>query len=160
MTTIVGDPIRKILVADSQLSDDDADTKSIDNDKVYRVPQGWLAGAGDVTSIQEVVKYFNEGKKGKAPIIKDADDADFMLLAEDGIYVSGKDLRFWQIYTTDALGSGTLAALAAVSLKHTAEEACWAACQTDLYSGGPVKVYTFEAKEPSVYVKDAIQRPK
>ncbi len=55
MTTIIGDPARKILVADSQISDDDSDTKSMRNNKVYRVPQGWLAGAGDVTSIQEVV---------------------------------------------------------------------------------------------------------
>ena len=158
MTTIVGDPKRKIIVADSQVSDDDSDTKSINNEKVYRIPQGWLAGAGDVTSIQEVVRYFNDGKKGKAPVIKDADDADFMLLTEDGVFVSGKDLRFWQISTPDALGSGTLAALAVMSLGHTAEEACWAACQSDLYSGGPVKVYSFENKEPTVFINDALQK--
>lgn len=156
MTTIIGDPKRKIIVADSQVSDDDSDTKSIKDNKVYRVPQGWLAGAGDVVSIQEVVKYFLEGKKGKAPVIKDADDADFMLLADDGVYVSGKDLRFWKIETPDALGSGTLAALAVMSLGHTAEEACWAACQSDLYSGGDVKVYSFESKEPTIYIKDAV----
>ena len=160
MTTIIGDPARKVLVADSQISDDDSDTKSLGNNKVYRVPQGWLAGAGDVTSIQEVVKYFNDGKKGKAPVIKEAADADFMILTGEGIFVSGKDLRFWQIFTPDALGSGTLAALAAMTLGHTAEEACWAACQTDLYSGGDIKVYTFEAKEPVVYKKDALQRPE
>jgi hypothetical protein len=156
MTTIVGDPKRKIIVSDSQVSDDDSDTKSIDNEKVFRVPQGWLAGAGDVTSIQEVVKYFIEGKKGKAPVIKDADDADFMLLTEEGIFVAGKDLRFWQIQTPDALGSGTLAALAVMTLGHTAEEACWAACQSDLYSGGDIKVYSFENKQPTLYNKNAL----
>ena len=156
MTTVIGDPKRKIIVADSQFSDDDSDTKSLNNEKVYRVPQGWLAGAGDVLSIQEVVKYFNDGKKGKAPVIKDADDADFMLLTEEGVFVSGKDLRFWQIQTFDAIGSGTLAALAVMALGHTAEEACWAACQSDLYSGYPVKVYSFENKEPTIYEKNAI----
>lgn len=156
MTTVIGDPKRKIIVADSQLSDDDSDTKSLNNNKVYKVPQGWLAGAGDVLSIQEVVKYFNEGKKGKAPVIKDADDADFMLLTEEGVFVSGKDLRFWQIQTFDAIGSGELAALAVMSLGHTAEEACWAACQSDLYSGCPVKVYSLESKEPIIYEKNAV----
>ena len=156
MTTIVGDAKRKILVSDSQTSDDDSDTKELNSDKVYRVPQGWLAGAGSTMSIQEVVQYFMEGKKGKVPIIKDADDADFMLLSEAGIFVSGKDLRFWQIHTQDALGSGTLAALAGMSLGHTAEDACWAACQVDLYSGGQIKVYSFDSKHPTIYTKNAI----
>jgi hypothetical protein len=156
MTTVIGDPKRNIIVADSQFSDDDSDTKSLNNEKVYRIPQGWLAGAGDVLSIQEVVKYFNEGKKGKAPVIKDADDADFMLLTEEGVFVSGKDLRFWQIQTFDAIGSGTVAALAVMSLGHTAEEACWASCQSDLYSGGPIKVYSLNNKEPVIYIKDAV----
>ena len=156
MTTIIGDPKRNIIVADSQYSDDDSDSKSTNNEKVFKVPQGWLAGAGDVTSIQQVVQYFMEGKKGKAPVIKDIDDADFMLLTEEGLFVSGKDLRFWQIYKADALGSGTLAALAVMSLGHTAEEACWAACQSDLYSGCPVKIYSLNSKEATVYNKDAV----
>ena len=156
MTTIIGDAKRKIIVSDSQYSDTDSSTKALDNEKVYRVPQGWLAGAGDVTSIQEVVQYFKDGKKGKAPVITDADDADFMLLSEDGIFISGKDLRFSKVYTYDALGSGTLAALAVMSLEHTAEEACWAACQSDMYSGGQVKVYSFDNRQPIIYVKNAI----
>jgi len=154
MTTIIGDPKRKVLVADSQYSDDDSDTKSKDNEKVFRVPQGWLAGAGDVTSIQQVVAWFKDGKKGKPPVIKDIDDADFMLLSDDGVFVSGKDLRFWQIYKPDALGSGTLAALAVMSLNHSAEEACWAACQSDLYSGTPVKIYSLNSKEPAIYDRE------
>lgn len=156
MTTIVGDPKRNVIVADSQTSDDDSDTKDLNNEKVFRVPQGWLAGAGNTMSIQEVVKYFMDGKKGKAPIIKDVDDADFMLLTDEGVFVSGKDLRFWQIYTPDAIGSGTLAAIAAMTLGHTPEEACWAACQTDLYSGGAIKTYSFDSKTPTVYAKNAI----
>jgi hypothetical protein len=156
MTTIVGDAKRKIIVSDSQTSDDESDTKELNNDKVYRVPQGWLAGAGNTMSIQEVVQYFMDGKKGKAPVIKDADDADFMLLTDEGIFVSGKDLRFWQIYTYDAIGSGTLAVLAVMSLNHTAEDACWAACQTDLYSGGQIKVYSFDNKQYTVYNRNAL----
>ena len=156
MSTIVGDWQRKIIVTDSQVSDDDSDTKNFENEKVFRVPQGLLAGAGDFISIQIVVEYFKNDKKGKAPIIKDADDADFMLLANDGLYVSGKDLRFQKVPTYEALGSGTMAVLSAMVLGHTAEEACWAATQSDLYSGGNVKVYSLNNKEFIVWKRDAI----
>ena len=152
MSTIIGDWRRKIIVTDSQVSDDDSDTKNFENEKVFRVPQGLLAGAGDYISIQEVVHYFMEGKKGKPPIIKDVDDADFMLLTHEGLFVSGKDLRFQRIQTYDALGSGTLAVLAVMTLGHTAEEACWAACRSDLYSGGDVKVYSLDSDKPKIYV--------
>lgn len=156
MSTIIGDWRRKIIVTDSQISDDDSDTKALDCEKVFRVPQGLLAGAGDFISIQEVVHYFSEGKRGKPPIIKDADDADFMLLTHDGLFVSGKDLRFQRIQTYDALGSGTLAVLAVMALGHTAEEACWAACRSDLYSGGDIKTYTLDSNEPRIY--NAVQK--
>ena len=156
MSTIVGDWQRKIIVTDSQVSDDDSDTKNFENEKVFRVPQGLLAGAGNFISIQIVVEYFKNDKKGKAPIIKDADDADFMLLANDGLYVSGKDLRFQKVPTYEALGSGTMAVLSAMVLGHTAEEACWAATQSDLYSGGNVKVYSLNNKEFIVWKRDAI----
>ena len=156
MSTIIGDWQRKIIVTDSQVSDDDSDTKNFENEKVFRVPQGLLAGAGDFISIQIVVDYFKDGKKGKAPIIKDADDADFMLLTNDGLYFSGKDLRFQKVPTYDALGSGTMAALSAMVLGHTAEEACWAATKSDLYSGGDVRVYSLDSKEFTVWRRDAV----
>ena len=153
MSRIVGDAVRKIIVADSQISDDDSNTKHFENDKVFRVPQGLLAGAGDLTSIQKVYEYLSEGKKGKAPVIKESDDADFMLLTNDGLFVSGKDLRFQKVQTYDALGSGTLAVLAVMALGHSAEEACWAACQSDLYSGGDIKVYSLSSKEPTIWTR-------
>ena len=62
MTTIVGDAKRMILVSDSQTSDDDSDTKAFNLSKVFKVPQGWLAGAGDLMSVQKVVEYFKDGK--------------------------------------------------------------------------------------------------
>jgi hypothetical protein len=90
------------------------------------------------------------------PVIKDVDDADFMLLTNDGLYVSGKDLRFQKIPTYEALGSGTMAALSAMVLGHTAEEACWAATKSDLYSGGDVRVYSLTDKEFTIWRRDAV----
>jgi hypothetical protein len=153
MSTIVGDAVRKIIVADSQISDDDSNTKQFGIDKVFNVPQGLLAGAGDFVSIQQVVEYFIDHKKGKAPAIKDSDDADFMLLTHEGLFVSGKDLRFQKVQTYDALGTGTSAVLAVMAFGHSAEEACWAACQSDLYSGGDVRIYSLGSKEPTIWTK-------
>jgi hypothetical protein len=154
MTTIVGDWKRKIIVADSQVSDDDSNTKAFNQDKVFKVPQGWLAGAGDVRSIQHVVKYFMEGKKGKPPVIKETEDADFMLLNDEGLFLSDRVLNFWSVTTYDAIGNGCNAALAVMALGHTAEEAVWAACQSELYSGEPVKVYSVNSDKPYVWKRD------
>lgn len=151
MTTIVGDWPRKLMVADSQVSDEDSNTKAFNQDKVFKVSQGWLGGAGDVRSIQQVVKWFHEGKKGKPPVIKETEDADFMLLSDDGLYLSDRSLNFWQVNSYDAIGNGTAAALAVLALGHTAEEAVWAACQSELYSGEPVKVYSLDSKEPVIW---------
>ena len=153
MSTIIGDWSRKIIVADSQVSDTESNTKTFQNEKVFHIPQGILAGAGDFITIQEVVQYFTDGKKGKPPVIKDADDADFMLLTNEGLFVSGKDLRFQNVKTYEALGTGTLAVLAVMALGHTAEEACWAATQSDLYSGGDIRVYSLNNKDFTVWKK-------
>ena len=154
MTTIVGDWKRKILVADSQVSDEDSNTKAFNQDKVFKVPQGWLAGAGDVRSIQQVVKYFMDGKKGKPPVIKETEDADFMLLNEDGLFLSDRMLNFWSVTTYDAIGNGQNAALAVMALGHTAEEAVWASCQSELYSGEPVKVYELNQTKPYIWKRN------
>lgn len=154
MTTIVGDWKRKIIVADSQVSDDDSNTKAFNQDKVFKVPQGWLAGAGDVRSIQQVVRWFLEGKKGKPPVIKETEDADFMLLSDDGLLLSDRALNFWNVYTYDAIGNGANAALAVMALGHTAEEAVWAACQSELYSGEPVKVYEVDSLKPHIWKRN------
>jgi ATP-dependent protease HslVU (ClpYQ) peptidase subunit len=160
MTTIVGDAKRMILVSDSQTSDDDSDTKAFNLSKVFKVPQGWLAGAGDLMSVQKVVEYFKDGKKGKPPIIKIENDADFMLLCSEGLFIAGKDLEFWQHEDVDAIGSGTAAALAVMALGHKAEEAVWAACQSDLYSGEPVKVYKLDNDKPIIWTKNGTSDSK
>lgn len=151
MTTIVGDWNRKIIVADSQVSDDDSNTKSFNQEKVFKVPQGWLAGAGDVRSVQHVVRWFLDGKKGKPPIIKETEDADFMLLTEEGLMLSDRALNFWNVTTYDAIGNGQNAALAVMALGHTAEEAVWASCQSELYSGEPVKVFEINSDKPYIW---------
>jgi hypothetical protein len=150
---MVGDARRMIIVTDSQVSDEDSHTKSLDNKKVYEIPHGYLGGAGDVGSIEKVVEWFKNGKKDKdKPEISSDNDADFILLNAEGMFMSGKDLEFWRVRSYDAIGSGQSAALGAMILGHSAEEAVWASTKVDLYSGGDIVIYSLE-KKPTTYHK-------
>jgi hypothetical protein len=71
-------------------------------------------------------------------------------------FCKGKDLRFQKVPTYEALGSGTMAVLSAMVLGHTAEEACWAATKSDLYSGGDIRVYSLDGKGFTVWSRDAV----
>ncbi len=153
MTCIVGDPKRMVIVADTQISDDDSGSKDTNWEKVFAVPDGWLAGAGDVGSIQKVVEWYRNGKPSNTkPEIKEDNDADFMLLSDDGIFLCDKTLEFWKIDKPDGIGSGHKIAVGAMMLKHKAEDAVWVATQIDLHSGGRVVVYQL-GKKPVTYHK-------
>lgn len=156
MTIIIGDPERMLLVSDSQLSDEDSDTKSYGNKKVFKIqhpqiPEGWLGGAGDFRSIHKVVDWFNSGKKDKdKPEITSEFDADFILLTSEGLFISDKELEFWKLSKIDAIGSGQAAAMGAVTYGADIEDAAWCATQVDLYSGGDTVVYSLK-KAPTIY---------
>ena len=47
-----------------------------------------------------------------------------------------------------------------MALGHKAEEAVWAACQSDLYSGEPVKVYSLENEKPIIWTKNGTSDSK
>ena len=152
MTTIVIDGQRKVIVTDSQVSDDDSDTKSLNKNKCFRIPHGWLAGAGDYASIMEVVDWYQSGKKGTKPTIEDGNDSDFVMLNDEGAFVSGKDLRWLPVHTFDAIGSGAPIALGVMSIfNHLAEDAVLAATKTDLYSGGDIKTYSLKSDKPTIW---------
>ena len=152
MTIIIGDAIRMVIVTDSQVSDDESHTKSLDEDKVYEIPEGFIGGAGCVSSIQRVVEWFKNGKKEKEkPEIASDSDADFIIINSQGIFTAGKDLELCKVVRHDAIGSGQAIALGAMKLGHSAEEATWAATQIDLTCGGDIKVYSLKKKSPTIY---------
>jgi|LakMenE18May11ns_1017448.scaffolds.fasta_scaffold9843852_3 ATP-dependent protease HslVU (ClpYQ) peptidase subunit len=153
MTVMIGDAKRMIIVTDSQVSDEDSNSKNLNVDKVFEIPEGYIGGAGDWSSIQKVVEWYKNGKKDKdKPDIHADNDADFMVLNEDGIFISDKSLEFYKIDKQDGIGCGQNIALGAIRLGHTVEDAVWAACQVDLYSGGDIKVYSLN-KKPTIYHK-------
>jgi 20S proteasome alpha/beta subunit len=137
MTTIVGDWINKVLVSDSQFSDDDAGIKYFE-DKILKIDGGWLGIAGNWSDGEKVVDYINKKQKTK-PKIKT--DSSFLKLTEEGLFSCGDDLEWERVRTFMAIGSGAMAAEVCMRMGLSAEEAVKWACQVDLKSHEPIKTY-------------------
>jgi hypothetical protein len=137
MTTIVGDWINKILVADSQFSDDDTGIKYFE-DKVILIDGGYLGVAGNWVDGEKVAEYVNKKQKTK-PKLKP--DSSFLKLTEEGLFSCGDNLEWERVRTFMAIGSGSMAAEVCMRMGLTAEEAIKWACNVDLKSHEPIKVY-------------------
>ena len=137
MTTIVGDWNSKILVADSQFSDDDTGIKYFE-DKVITIDGGYLGVAGNWVDGEKVAEYVNKKLKTK-PKLKP--DSSFLKLTEEGLFACGDDLEWERVRTFMAIGSGSMAAEVCMRMGLSAEEAVKWACNVDLKSHEPVKTY-------------------
>jgi hypothetical protein len=147
MTTIAGDWSRKILVADSQFSDDDAGIKYFE-DKIFKINDGWLGVAGNYVDAQKVIDYVNK-KTSKLPKLKS--DSSFLRLSSDGLFSCGDDLEWERVRTFMAIGSGAMAAEVCMRMGLPAEEAVKWACNVDLKSHEPVKLYGLNAQDGEIY---------
>jgi 20S proteasome alpha/beta subunit len=137
MTTIVGDWVRKVIVSDSQFSDDDTGIKYFD-EKVVPIDGGWLGVAGNWCDCEKVVDYLNKKSKRK-PKLKS--DSSFIKLTQEGLFYCGDDLEWEKAKTFMAIGSGTMAAEVCMRMGLSAEEAVKWACNVDLKSHEPIKTY-------------------
>lgn len=143
MTTIVGDWINKVLVSDSQFSDEDSGIKYFE-EKVFPIEGGWLGVAGNYVDAEKVVDYLN--KKSKT-IPKLKPDSAFLKLTADGLFSCGNDLEWERVRTFMAIGSGAMVAEACMRMGLSAQEAVKWACAVDLKSHEPVRVYELEKSE-------------
>ena len=137
MTTIVGDWINKVMVADSQFSDEDTGIKYFD-EKIVAIDGGWLGVAGNWSDCEKVVEYINKKSKVK-PKLKP--DSSFIKLTKEGLFYCGEDLEWERTKTFMAIGSGAMAAEVCMRMGLTAEEAVKWACNVDLKSHEPIKTY-------------------
>lgn len=142
MTTIVGDWSRKILVSDSQFSDEDAGIKYFE-EKIIPIDGGWLGVAGNWSDGEKVVDYLNKKTKIK-PKLKS--DSSFLKLTKEGLFSCGDDLDWERVRTFMAVGSGAMAAEVCLRMGLSAEEAVKWACNVDLKSHEPIKTYSLEEK--------------
>ena len=137
MTTIIGDWINKVLVCDSQFSDEETGIKYYE-DKVLPIDGGFIGVAGNWSDAEKVVEYINKKSKVK-PKLKP--DSAFLKLTNDGLFVCGDDLEWERVRTFMAIGSGAMAAEVCMRMGLTAEESVKWACNVDLKSHEPIKTY-------------------
>ena len=138
----MGDWRRKIIISDSQFSDDDTGIKYFD-EKVVPIEGGWLGVAGNWCDCEKVVEYLN--KKGKRkPKLKN--DSSFLKLTQEGLFYCGDDLEWERAKTFMAIGSGAMAAEVCLRMDLSAEEAVKWACNVDLKSSEPLKTYALGDK--------------
>jgi hypothetical protein len=142
MTTIVGDWRRKIIISDSQFSDDDTGIKYFE-EKVVPIEGGWLGVAGNWCDCEKVVEYLNKKSKRK-PKLKN--DSSFLKLTQEGLFYCGDDLEWERAKTFMAIGSGAMAAEVCLRMDLSAEEAVKWACNVDLKSSEPLKIYSLDNK--------------
>jgi hypothetical protein len=137
MTTIVGDWNSKVLVADSQFSDSETGIKYFE-EKIFPIDGGWLGVAGNYCDTEKVLEYINKKSKVK-PKLKA--DSSFLKLTKEGLFACGDDLEWERVRTFMAIGSGAMAAEVCLRMGLSAEEAVNWACNVDLMSHGPVRIY-------------------
>jgi hypothetical protein len=140
MTTIVGDWKNKILVCDSQFSDEDTGIKYFE-DKVLSIDGGYLGVAGNWSDGEKVVDYINKKQKTKPKLHT---DSSFLKLTEEGLFSCGDDLEWERVRTFMAIGSGSMAAEVCMRMGLSAEDSVKWACNVDLKSHEPVKTYKLE----------------
>ena len=147
MTTIVGDWRRKILVSDSQFSDEDSGLKYFD-EKIYPIEGGWLGVAGNYVDADKVLEYLHKKSKTKPKLMS---DSSFIKLTADGLFYCGDDLEWERSKTFMSIGSGAMAAEVCLRMGLTAEEAVRWACNVDLKSHEPIYVYDLTATKGKIY---------
>lgn len=137
MTTIVGDWNKKIMVSDTQYSDDDTGIK-YHEEKVFAIPDGWFGGAGHKSDIEKVLAWVR-GETVKKPKIKNSNS--FLMLTSKGLFSTDNSLDWETVNTFMAIGTGAMAAEALLRNGFSAEEAVKGACDVDLASSEPIKLY-------------------
>jgi len=137
MTTIVGDWRNKIMVSDTQYSDDDTGIK-YHEEKVFPIPGGWFGGAGHKSDIEKVYAWVC-GKTNKKPKLKNTNS--FLKMTAEGLFSTDNSLEWETVNTFLAIGTGAMAAEVLLRKDFSAEEAVRAACEVDLSSSEPIKIY-------------------
>lgn len=141
MTTIVG--VKDKLVSDSKIimqkTGDKADTY-YEGPKLYRKGNAIIGTAGSCDLGETFMKWYGSKRKKPAGFGKDA-DFEALVLTETGLYHYDEYLSGGRVLQPFfAIGSGAHAALGALHMGASAEDAVRIACRIDVMSGEPVQV--------------------
>ena len=139
MTTIVGSYARREIAADSQWQAGDMKQRAR---KIYRVRGALIGIAGTVTEGLKFVQWYAEGcRRDEEPQLH-ADTWGALVLDATGLFEWNERLVPIPCYDKEgySVGTGYMAAQAALKLGKTPKEAVEVACLIDINTGPPVVV--------------------
>jgi len=138
MTTVVC--TRSDIASDSQLTGEFRASAK----KIWKVKGGYVGVAGSYGACVRFVKYL----KGDLEDEPDMEEVDAMMLTNDGrILHFNQSLEPFEVNDEfSAIGSGAMAALAAMHMGATVDRAIEVASLVDVGSGGPVQHYRITRK--------------
>jgi len=134
MTTVAAN--RHGMAADSRINTSDLHYRA---DKVFRVGNAIAGGCGETALVEAWVEWLRDGSRGRKPNMER--DADFagLYLDSSGLYHVDWSCRLTPVNDPFfAIGSGAMAALAAMHCGKSPVEAVTVACMVDVNSGLPV----------------------
>jgi hypothetical protein len=136
MTTVVA--THSMLVSESRVSEGN---RHFHGTKLFRVGDSILGLCGDWNAALMFLEWFQSSKKRKdAPEFSEDDSFDALEVSPEGLFAWDHHCRRVEILSPHySIGSGSLAALAALHLGTTPEQAVEAACAVDMYSSGPLQ---------------------
>jgi hypothetical protein len=134
MTTVVA--TRDALYADSQASFGDS---FFESKKLYRIKDSILGISGTSTASRKFLKWFET--RDNCLEFNEDDSFTTLELSPNGLFMWDHNLTPIEILSQHmAIGSGHMAALAALHLGSSPEVAIETACKLDPHSGGPLQV--------------------
>jgi hypothetical protein len=139
MTTIAAN--RKEMACDSRTSWDGGDFCTV-SDKVERIGDSLVGCCGSVDAIFKFLEWFR--KRGDRPEF-DADGFTAVELNAKGMWLYANSTycsRVCDPFVT--IGSGSMAAKAAMLCGHSPAEAVSVACKCDKHSAGPVRTFSLK----------------
>jgi hypothetical protein len=135
MTTVVA--TREALYSDSRVSFGGAHFTS---KKLFRIGDSILGISGTVTDNLKFLDWFSHQNPDESPEFTEDDSFDVVELSPEGLFVWDNALRRIEVIDPFiAVGSGYMAALAALHLGSSPEVAIETACKIDRSSGGPLQ---------------------
>lgn len=145
MTTIAFDGVT--LAADRQVT---YGTSKEATSKIYRLGDKLIGISGDACQAMVAIEWLTKGRKGRKPDLDRVEDVNLLVVdlkKKKCFYMDG-NLMLLEIHPPVSVGSGSMAALAAMRLGCDAVKAIEVASEVDTFTGGGVEsIRCFEKKK-------------
>lgn len=138
MTTIAAS--RNSMAADQQVTDGD---RRFRTHKIRRVGEAVVGAAGTGPAIAKFMRWLEDGKQDDPPKLGKDDELEAIVLTPAGLFVYDESCTCEEILDDFyAVGTGAMAAIAAMHMGATPERAVEVAALVDNNTDGPFDVLT------------------